>query len=300
MRLARYASAVLAVVLWALALPAPAQVPVPPLTARVTDLSGALTPEQRAALEQRLAAFESRKGSQIAVLLLPTTQPDTIEQYGIRVGEQAKVGRKNVDDGAILIVAVNDRALRIEVGYGLEGALPDITARRIIEEYIVPRFRQGDFYGGIEAGVTRIMAAVEGEPLPPPRTAARERSSEGVSVQTLLLVGFMLIFVVGSIVRATFGRFLGSGVIGAIGTVAGWLLLGSLLAGVVLGLVALFLSLMGGGAGVGRSRRGWGGGIPMGGGWGGGGWGGGGWSGGGGGWSGGGGSFGGGGASGRW
>jgi uncharacterized protein len=296
MRLARYASAV-ALSLCVLALVTHAQVPVPPLSARVTDLTGTLSPEQRAALEQRLAAFESRKGSQIVVLMVPTTEPETIEQYGIRAGEQAKVGRKNVDDGAILIVALKDRALRIEVGYGLEGVLPDITAKRIIEEHIVPRFRQGDFYGGIEAGVTRIMSVVEGEPLPPPRSADRGRSN-GVSVQTLLLIGFMLIFVVGSILRATFGRFLGSSIIGGIGALAGWIMMGSLLVGIVLGIIALFLSLMGGTAGMGGPRRrGWYGGFPVGGGWssrGGGGWGGGG------GWSGGGGSFGGGGASGRW
>jgi uncharacterized protein len=294
MTLARYAPAVLALVLWALAAPLHAQVPVPPLTARVTDLTGTLTPEQRAALEQRLAAFESRKGSQIAVLMVPTTQPETIEQYGIRVGEQAKVGRKNVDDGAIFIVALRDRAWRVEVGDGLEGVLPDIIAKRIVEEYVVPRFRQGDFYGGIEAGVTRIMAAVEGEPLPPPRTRTRERS-DGVNIQNLLLVGFMLIFVVGGVLRATFGRFLGSGILGAIGAIAGWMILGSLLVGIVLGLLALFFSLMGGSAGMGGPRRrGWYGGFPMGGGWGGGGWSSGG------GWGGGGGRFSGGGASGRW
>jgi uncharacterized protein len=128
--------------------------------------------------------------------------------------------------------------------------LPDITAKRIIEEHIVPRFRQGDFYGGIEAGVTRIMSVVEGEPLPPPRSADRGRSN-GVSVQTLLLVGFMLIFVVGSILRATFGRFLGSSIIGGIGALAGWIMMGSLLVGIVLGIIALFLSLMGGTAGMG-------------------------------------------------
>jgi uncharacterized protein len=274
------------------------QVPVPPLQARVTDLTGTLSAEQRAALEQRLAGFESRKGSQIAVLMVPTTAPETIEQYGIRVGEQAKVGRKNVDDGAILIVALKDRALRIEVGYGLEGVLPDITAKRIIEEHIVPRFKQGDFYGGIEAGVTRIMAVVEGEPLPPPREPARRRST-GVGLEQLLLIGFMLVFVVGGVLRAIFGRFLGSGVIGTIGAIGAWLMLGSLIAAIAIGILALLLSLMGGTAGVGRARRGgWYGGWPAGGGMSRGGWGGGGMSGGG--WSGGGGGFGGGGASGRW
>ena len=203
----------------------------PPLTARVTDLTGTLTPQQRAALEERLAAFEARKGSQIAVLIVPTTQPETIEQFGIRVAEQWKLGRKGVDDGALLVVAMKDRTLRIEVGYGLEGALPDAVAKRIIEEDIVPRFKQGDFFGGIDAGVSRMMSVIEGEPLPPPRA---RRSAARVAAATASkgssIIGFMLVFVVGGIMRAMFGRFLGSGVIGAIGGVAGWLMLGSLIA----------------------------------------------------------------------
>ena len=275
-----------------------AQAPVPPLTARVTDLTGTLTREQRAALEERLAAFESRKGTQIAVLLVPTTQPETIEQYGIRVAEQWKVGRKGVDDGAILVIAMKDRTLRIEVGYGLEGVLPDAVAKRIVEEHIVPRFKQGDYFGGIDAGVSRVMAVAEGEPLPPPRSTVR-RATGGAGLQEFLIIAFLLVFVVGGIIRAIFGRFLGSGIIGGLGGLAAWLMLGSLIAAVMVAVVALFLSLMGGLGGMGypRSRRhgGWYGGFPGGGGRGGGGW-----SGGGGGWSGGGGGFGGGGASGRW
>src|SRR5688572_30459315 len=156
------------------ALCAPAQVSVPTLTARVTDLTGTLTAEQRSSLEERLAAFEAKQGSQIAVLLVPTTQPEAIEQFGIRVAEKWKVGRKGVDDGAILIVALKDRAVRIEVGYGLEGALPDVAVKRIIEEHVIPRFKQGDFHGGIEAGVSRMMSVIEGEALPPPAERARD------------------------------------------------------------------------------------------------------------------------------
>src|SRR5688572_31953205 len=156
-----------------------AQVAVPPLTARVTDLTGTLTREQRVGLERSLEAFEARKGSQIAVLLVPTTAPEAIEQYALRVAEQWKIGRKKVDDGAILVVAKDDRALRIEVGYGLEGALNDATANRIIRELIVPRFREGDFYGGINAGLDRMMRVIDGEPLPAPakigRASCRER-----------------------------------------------------------------------------------------------------------------------------
>jgi uncharacterized protein len=282
-----------AAVLLFFAVSALAQVAVPKLSARVTDLTDTLTQEQRKTLEDRLAAFEASKGSQLAVLLVPTTQPEPIEQFGIRVGEQWKIGRKGVDDGAILIAAMKDRAVRIEVGYGLEGVLPDAVAKRIVEEYIVPRFKQGDFYGGIDAALTRMMAVIQGEPLPPPRGAKPAQSVGGGGFEGLLMVGFMLVFVVGGIIRAMFGRFLGSGVIGAIGGLAGWIMLGSLVAAGVVAVIAALLSLMGGGmAGAGRGRGGWySGGSP------------GGWSGGGGGgssWGGGGGGFGGGGASGRW
>ena len=144
----------------------------PPLKGRVTDLTGTLKPEQAASLEQLLRSFEARKGSQIAVLIVPTTAPETVEQYALRVGEQWKIGRKDVDDGAILVVAKDDRTLRIEVGYGLEGALNDATASRIIREVIVPRFREGDFFGGISAGVDRMIRVIDGEPLPAPAKAA--------------------------------------------------------------------------------------------------------------------------------
>ena len=143
----------------------------------MTDLTETLTPDQTAKLEQKLAAFEARKGSQIAVLIVPTTQPEAIEQYSIRVAEQWKLGRKGVDDGALLLVAKDDRALRIEVGYGLEGALPDAIAKRIIEDIIVPRFKTGDFYGGIDAGVDAMIKVVDGEPLPPPQPVAAVRAS---------------------------------------------------------------------------------------------------------------------------
>lgn len=291
MKLSLLRRASLAAALFLCTLSVIAQVAVPKLTARVTDLTGTLGAQQRTALEERLAAFETSKGSQIAVLIVPTTEPEAIEQYSIRVAEQWKVGRQGVDDGVLLLVAMKDRALRFEVGYGLEGALPDAVAKRIIEEYIVPRFKQGDFHGGIDAGVTRIMSVIEGEPLPPPARASPARS-RGSGLEELLVIGFMLVFVVGGIIRAMFGRALGSGVIGAIGGVAGWLMIGSLLAAVGVGIAAAFLSLMGGMAGLGgRGRGGW-----YSGGWGSGGWGGGG----GGSWGGGGGGFGGGGASGRW
>ena len=274
----------------ALAWPLHAEVAVPPLKARVTDLTGTLSSAQRSALEERLAAFEARKGSQIAVLVVPTTQPETIEQYAIRVAEQWKLGRKGVDDGVLLLVAMKDRAVRIEVGYGLEGVLPDATANRIIDQYIVPRFKQGDFSGGISSGVERLIGVVEGEPLPAPKP----RRDGGVSGwENLFVIGFFLVFVVGGVLRAVLGRVGGSGVIGAIAGFVGWFVLGSVVAAIIVAIVLFVLSLFGGMAGPGyRGRHG---GWYPGGGWssGGGGFGGGGFGGGGGG-------FGGGGASGRW
>ena len=160
------ASLVALLLCWAFA--AWADVAVPPLTGRVVDQTGTLSSADIASLTQTLKDFEARKGSQIAVLIVPTTAPETIEQYSIRVAEAWKIGRKKIDDGALLLVAKDDHKLRIEVGYGLEGALTDVTARRIIDEIITPKFRTGDFAGGISAGVDRIIAVIDGEPLPAP------------------------------------------------------------------------------------------------------------------------------------
>ncbi|HET9700095.1 MAG TPA: YgcG family protein [Burkholderiales bacterium] len=273
------------------ALPVRAEVPVPPLQARVTDLAGTLAPEQRTALERKLAAFEQQKGSQLAVLIVPTTRPETIEQYSIRVAEQWKLGRKGVDDGALLVVAKDDRELRIEVGYGLEGPLPDAIAKRIVSEVIVPRFRDGDFYGGIDAGVSRMISAIEGEPLPIPRRAA---DRQAVDIEAVVGTAFLLVVAVGSFLRAMFGRLFGGIAVGGITGIIIWLLFSSLILAGLAGLAAFVVTLLGS-AGRGWHSRGGRGGWPGGGGWGGGGW-----SGGGGGWSGGGGGFGGGGASGRW
>ncbi|TAK88013.1 MAG: YgcG family protein [Betaproteobacteria bacterium] len=268
-----------------LALPAWAQVAVPPLKSPVTDLTGTLTREQSASLEQMLHQFEARKGSQIAVLILPTTEPEPIEQYSMRVAEQWKLGRKKIDDGAILVVAKNDRALRIEVGYGLEGALNDATASRIIREAIVPRFREGDYFGGISAGVDRMIRVIDGEPLPAPAQSAPQADGGIGQVLPVLLI---LAVVVGAALRAILGRFFGAiAAGGAVGVIA-WILAGALFVALIAAVLAFLFTLAGGGSG----RRFYGG-FP-------GGFGGGGFGGGGGGFGGGGGSFGGGGASGRW
>jgi uncharacterized protein len=271
-----------------------AQVAIPPLRAPVTDLTGTLTSEQVATLEQRLRAFETQKGSQIAVLLVPTTQPETIEQYSIRVAEAWKLGRRGVNDGALLLVAKDDRAVRIEVGYGLEGVLPDVLANRIVDQVVVPRFRSGDYFGGLNEAVTRMIALIEGEPLPEPARAERAaRRNDGLgSVLPLLL---LVVFIGGSMLRRMLGTFGGASATAGIAAVIVWFLTSTLVVAIGAAVIAFLIALLGGGGGGGWTsprRRGWGG---FGGGWSGGSGGGGG-----GGWSGGGGGFGGGGASGRW
>lgn len=194
-------------VLWAW-LPAlgQSQLAVPPLTGHVVDQTGTLSPSQADALEQTLGAFEARKGSQIAVLLVPTTAPEAIEPYALRVAEQWKLGRKKVDDGLILLVAKNDRTVRFEVGYGLEGALPDIVCKRIISETLLAHFRQGDFYGGIDAGLAQAMHVLDGEALPPPAAAPAEsaESAQGLRAYAPLLL--FLVLALGGVLRGALGR----------------------------------------------------------------------------------------------
>ena len=282
----------LVLLLAAAAGPAVAQTlqPIPPLVARVTDLTGTLSTEEKAQIESQLADFESRKGAQIAVLMVRSTQPEAIEQYSIRVVDAWRLGREKPDDGALLLIAKEDRSLRIEVGRGLEGALTDLMSRRIIDDTITPRFRQGDFAGGISAGVDQMIRVVDGEVLPAPD----QRWGGGIERVAGMLPFLFGVVLVGSMVlRAMFGRALGSVATGGmVGAIVWWIakLLG-LAIGV--GIVAFIASLFLGFANPGRwSSRPGRGGWPSGG-----------WSSGGsrgGGFRGGGGSFGGGGASGRW
>lgn len=256
-----------------------AEVPVPALEHHVTDLTSTLNENQRLALENRLTSFEQEKGSQIAVLILATTQPESIEQYSIRVAEQWRLGRKGIDDGVLLLIAKNDHTTRIEVGYGLEGAIPDALTKRIIEDIMIPQFRNGDFAGGIDAGVGALIGLIQGEPLPTP--PAKNIAAPGLEQYFVPLM--FVAFISGGFFRALFGQFLGgllnSGLVG----LAVWLLGGGLFLAAFLAFMVFLISL-------GNNRRGYYGGF-----------GGGGFSGGsGGGFSGGGGGFGGGGASGRW
>jgi uncharacterized protein len=285
-----------------------ADVAVPPLTGRVVDTTNTLSSGEIAAQSSRLQDLQRRKGSQIAVLIVPTTAPETIEQFSIRAAETWKVGRKKIDDGALLVIAKDDHKLRIEVGYGLEGALTDVTARRIIDETIVPRFKSGDFSGGIAAGLTRIIGVIDGEPLPVPAPEVSHGSND-------LLLDFLnplnpftlfFIFAVGAVTRGLLGRLIGSIITGGTMGFFAWYALGSVgvaaLAGAVVSAITFFAeSLSAANQNYQRSQRGrsgWSSGSSSG-------WSGGGWSSGSSsssdsGFSGGGGSFGGGGASGSW
>jgi uncharacterized protein len=279
---------VAACALLAAAAAAQAQTAVPPLTARVTDLTGTLSGEAVTRIEAKLADLQTRKGSQLAVLIVPSTAPEEIEQFSIRVEDAWKLGRKGVDDGAYLIVAKNDRRVRIEVGYGLEGALPDAIANRIITETITPHFKLGDYEGGVEAGVDQMISVINGEQLPQP-DKKWDRSSGIGDFLPLLLVG---VFVGSGVLRALFGRLAGSIATGGLTGGIVWLLSHFLPIGIGAGVIAFVFALL-----AGSGARGW----SAGGGWGGFGGGmGGGFGGGGGGFSGGGGGGGGGGASGGW
>lgn len=256
---------------------AQADVGIPPLQHRVTDLTGTLTAQQQSELEASLAAFEARKGSQIAILMVPTTQPEDIAQYSIRVVEAWKLGRKGVDDGVLLLLAKDDHKSRIEVGYGLEGALNDATAKRIVSEVMRPHLKNGDFYGALAAGVEKIEAVIDGEPLPEPAP----RRGGGFNANYIIAV-FVVAMVLGGLLRALLGSFVGGLVNGALVAILLWALGAGLVFAAFLGLMAFFMTMGGGRNFPGGFGGGRGGGS------------------GGGGFSGGGGGFGGGGASGDW
>jgi uncharacterized protein len=269
---------------------AQAQIKVPDLTGRVVDLTATLDANQQQILEQRLRTFEQKKGTQITVLIVPVIDTEPIEQYSMRVAEQWKLGRKKIDDGAILIIIKNERKLRIEVGYGLEGALNDAVSKRIIDEVIVPALKRGDFYGGISAGVDAMMRVVEGELLPEPVV----RDDWQVSGSGLVPLIFFTALVIGGFMRALLGRVKGALVAGGLLGLAVWLLSGIVLLAILSAAMGLVMTLASG-----RMGSGWQGGRRQGGvhpygdfggtrqnGWGG--------------FQGGGGGFGGGGASGKW
>ena len=278
--------------------------PVPALTARVIDATGTLDAIQLKGLDDKLAAFERDKGTQIAFLLVPTTQPEDISSYANRVSNEWKIGRKGVGDGVLLVVSKNDRKVRIEVAKTLEGAVPDLAARQIIDQAITPNFRKDDYAGGLQAAADLLIARIKGEALPAPLAASPQRSpgggAGGFDWMDLAIFLFFAVPIGGSIVRRVLGRKLGAlAVGGGVGAIA-MVITSSLVVAGLAGVAGLLYTLLAGGmAAMGSSgRSGWAGGLGGTGGWGSGG----GFSGGGGGGfgSGGGGDFGGGGASGDW
>jgi uncharacterized protein len=260
--------------------------PVPPLSGRVIDQTATLSADQKTAIETKLADFESQAGPQIVVLLVPATAPEDIAAYAQRVADSWKIGRRNVGDGLLLVVAKNERAVRIEVAKALEGAVPDLAARQIIDRAIVPAFKTGDYAGGLNAGLDQLMARIRGENLPAPQP--RGGAPHGASnLGDLGLAPFIVVFVVGSLLAKLLGRKLGSLLSAVAAAGLAWWMTASLLLAIGAAFAAVILV---GVLGIGGALRLLGG-IRMGGGGGGGG---GGFS------SGGGGDFGGGGASGRW
>jgi uncharacterized protein len=275
-----------------------AEIAVPKLTARVVDQTGSLTASERAGLEDKLRAFEQKRGSQVAVLLVPSIGDETIEEFAGRVTDAWQLGRKGVDDGVLLVVAKQERKIRIQTGRGVQGTLTDALSKRIVADIIAPRFRNGDFAGGLADGVDAIMKAIEGEQLPlPEKKRSHSAKVDAVSSYSdFLWIAFFLVPVVGMVLRGMFGRFFGATATSGLTGIAAWVVFGSLAFGAGAAVLAfLFTLFVGSGLGRGVNRGGFGGGWP--GGFGGGSWGGGG---GGGGFSGGGGSFDGGGASGSW
>lgn len=262
---------------------------VPKLEKRVTDTTATLSSGDEARIEARLKAFEAAKGAQIAVLIVESTLPETAFDYATRVFAEWKLGRKGVDDGVLLVVAKGDRKLQILTGPGISGSLTDAMSKRIISEIIAPKFRAGDFAGGIDSGVARIISVIEGEALPPP--PKKRVSSSGGSLENFVVIAILAAVFVGPLLRAILGRFLGAAATGGVTGAAAWFIAGGLALPIIAGVLVFFVVLF---IGAFRGFTGSGGGWTSGGGsWGGGGSGDGGFSGGGG-------SFDGGGASGDW
>lgn len=274
--------AVLLCCLFFLRMPAHAQLAVPALTAHVVDTTGTLTAVQMQALDSKLSAFELSRGAQVVILLVPTTQPEDITSYANRVANSWKMGRQEIGDGLLVVVAKNDRKVRIEVAKTLEGAIPDLAAKRIIEQAITPRFKQGDFAGGLDAGSDLIMKLITGEALPAPNSPAKA-SNQNFEWMDMLIFAFIAVPIMGSVARSLVGSKLGTLLTGAAAGGLAFFMTSSLfvagLVTVVAMLFTLFSSLAhianattghrGGGWGQGSDRRrggGFGGGFSSGGG----------------------------------
>ncbi len=277
-------TAIFFIALWGGFTPASAQdlQAVPPLTAHVMDHTGTLEPAQREALEAKLRAFEQARGAQVVMLLLPSTQPEDIAAYAQRVGDSWKIGRKHIGDGLLLVVAKNDRKVRIETTKALEGAIPDLVARQIIDEAISPRFRQGDFAGGLVAAADQIMARIGAENLPTPqRGGAGRNKPDGFDWADLAVFLFFAVPIGARVMSGVLGRKAGAIATGGVVGVLAWVFTSSLLVAGLATLLGLLLALFsrlgsfargsrsagwGGGAGFGDRGRGSGGGFNSGGG----------------------------------
>jgi len=236
---------------------ASADVAVPRLTGPVVDQTDTLHDGDIALLSVKLKDLEKRKGSQIAVLIVPTTEPETIEQYSIRVAEAWKIGRKKIDDGALLVVAKDDHHLRIEVGYGLEGSLTDVTVHRIIDEVITPKFKVGDFTGGISDGIDRMIKVIDGEKLPAPEPPHWQQQNSFKGSGPFNLFALFGIVVLGGLLRTAFGPLIGASATGGIVAVVAWFIMGSIAFALIAGAFCFVFVMFGrGGSGGGYSGGG--------------------------------------------
>jgi uncharacterized protein len=254
--LQRWLFAMLALLVAAGAAMAQDVLPVPPLSGRVIDQTATLSDAQRAALTSKLAALEEQTGTQLVVLIVPTTQPEDIAAYGQRVGDQWKIGRATVGDGLIIVVAKNDRKVRIEVAKTLEGAIPDLAAKLIIKDQITPAFKAGDFAGGLNAAVDKLAARIKGEALPAPTAKGSQPHADEslyTSIPQLAMFFFLGVPVIGAVLSAVLGRKIGSLATSGAAGALGWFLTSSALLAGAAGALALILV---GVLGFGSTRRG--------------------------------------------
>ena len=231
-------------------------VAIPKLAKRVTDQTATLSSAEEMRIEARLKEFEAKKGAQIAVLIVATTQPETIFDYSLRVADAWKLGRKDVDDGVLFVVAKNDRKLQILTGRGTQGVLTDAMSKRIISEIVAPKFRSSDFAGGIDDGVAKIIDVLQGEALPPPPEKKRGAVSQGANVESFLILGVIAALFVGPLLRSLMGRFLGAGTTAGVTGAAAWWLAGGMLFPIVAGVIVFFIVMLMGAMNLSRGGRG--------------------------------------------
>ncbi|TFY98374.1 TPM domain-containing protein [Ramlibacter humi] len=264
----RFIALLAATLLWVAGAWAQSVQPVPELTARVIDRTGTLDDIQRTGLEQKLQAFEQRKGTQIAMLLVATTQPEDIASYANRVANAWKIGRRQVGDGVLVVVAKNDRKVRIEVAKTLEGAIPDLAAKQVIDDAMTPRFRQGDFAGGLNAAADQLIARIDGEPLPAP-AQRQQRNTAGFDYFDLAIFLFFAVPIAGTVLRGIFGGKLGPLITGGGTGMLALFATSSAFIAAIAGFIGLVLALLSGGRGSGSAARrsGWGGPALFPGGW---------------------------------